>query len=360
MMFRKKKLNVLVTGAKGQLGSYLVKHLGELALKKSSAVGLVSGIGRDELDICDTDTVAEFFSTHNGSGQNVGIDCVVHCAAATDTAAIEHDPYGDSYDTNVTGTRNIASSCAHNGIKMVHISTDYVLSELSLKHGASYAEHPVNAYGVQKLLAEREVELAFASRPQDYAILRPSWMFGNSKSSFIEKLLASIARSFAVDEQQVRESKLQHFVVDSVFGRPTHVSTVAECVSCVLDAFRRGKAAIGTIDCQPHIAQVSRFDWARDVVQCMLDATSSSELAGASDAHYIIRHCEVVPCNQAGYGGMRHPGKVGDGMHFESHADVMLPQVSSYVSTMTSKYMHSNLARLVELVNDEYKKAKHP
>ena len=158
MWFNKKK-NILITGVKGQLGSYLVKELTKKSFKQASKIGQVFGIDIDELDLTDSFAVADFFN-RKVINPSVKIDYVVHCAAATNTAAIERDPL-KFYAANVIGTKNVAESCAYNSIKMIHISTDYVMSELSPDGcGNQKIEFPVNQYGMQKLLAEKEAQIA--------------------------------------------------------------------------------------------------------------------------------------------------------------------------------------------------------
>ena len=90
MLFNKKK-NILITGAKGQLGSYLVRELTKMSFKQLSKIGQVFGIDIDDLDLTDSFAVADFFNRHVAD-PSVKIDYVVHCAAATNTAAIEKDP----------------------------------------------------------------------------------------------------------------------------------------------------------------------------------------------------------------------------------------------------------------------------
>lgn len=139
---------------------------------------------------------------------------VINCAAVTDTTKIECDDAtrDRSYAVNALGPKNLAEACVHYGMKLVHISTDYVFSEKSQQVvSEDLQEFPVNTYGLHKLLGEKMVELAFAARPQDFMILRTSWLYGNSEASFPMKLLKTCLKK--------REVK----VVDDCFGRPTSV-----------------------------------------------------------------------------------------------------------------------------------------
>ena len=63
-MWFNKKRNILVTGAKGQLGSYLVRELTKMSFKQLSKIGQVFGIDIDDLDLTDSFAVADFFNRH--------------------------------------------------------------------------------------------------------------------------------------------------------------------------------------------------------------------------------------------------------------------------------------------------------
>lgn len=320
-IFRKSKIKILVTGAKGQLGSYLVDQFNRMATLSDSFVGSAYGIDKDDLDITDRSAVMGFFNNH-GAGMPAKIDCVVHCAAATDTAAIENDPYGPSYDVNVVGTRNIAQACALNKIKLVFISTDYVLSEKSELVVLDYTPYPVNAYGTQKLLAEKEVETTYRDWPSGFMVLRPSWMYGNSAKSFFEKLLSRIARGCAdfdfsrtAIENGMLKDEYCHRVVDDAFGRPTPVSTVFETLVKTLTHSYAHNSEIDIVDAQPAITQISRYAWAKIIAEEFTDALRSENCPNGtdSDVYRIMSKTVIAPCKQSDFNGMRHPGLIGSG-----------------------------------------------
>lgn len=379
-IFRKSKIKVLVTGAKGQLGSYLVEQFNKMATLSDSFVGSAYGIDKGDLDITDRDAVLRFFNNH-GAGKSAKIDYVVHCAAATDTAAIENDPYGASYDVNVVGTRNIAQACALNKIKLAFISTDYVLSEKSRLAALDYMPYPVNAYGTQKTLAEKEVETAYRDRPSGFMILRPSWMYGNSNSSFFEKLLSKIARGCAdfdfsknVVANNAYKDEYCHRVVDDAFGRPTPVRTVFETLVQTLKHSYMHDSKIEVVDAQPAITQISRYTWAKIIAEEFTSVLNGGHCsAGAdSDAWRVMSKTVVTPCKQGDFNGMRHPGLVGSGRYralghtsyigFDQDtcsittAELLQANKSvELVRAISREYIERNLKRLVELVNNEYR-----
>lgn len=323
-MSSRKKLNLVVTGAKGQLGSYLVDYFTKKSFLDNSRIGCVFGVDLEDLDIRCADDVAKFFSVKKND-PHVKIDYVIHCAAMTDTAAIEKD-YSMSYAANCLGPKNIAEACAANGIKIVFISTDYVLSELSMSHSTKLQEFPVNQYGLQKLIAEQFVKEAYSSKPKDCMILRSSWMFGNSDRSFVEKFLANVFKAYAAGKDS---GKVQVPVVDDAYGRPTPVWFIADTIECLVS-----NGLHGTMDLQYPFKQISRYEWAKMVWDAFI-----SEPCTDSTLHKMVdelrEKVEVVPKSSASIGvQMHHPGKVGN--------DFMLLDGTAVYAQDTAAYVHSS------------------
>lgn len=254
-MNMKRKLNVLVIGDKGQLGSYLKKLLQDDSKREKSLFGVVAGVDLPEVDISKPYPLERWL---NRSVVNppIKFHWVINCAAATNTTKIETDKIARdaSYRANVIGPKSIAEACAWHGAKLVHISTDYVFSEFSKTSIApginKIVEFPVNMYGLHKLLGEKMIEIAFAKKPKDYMILRTSWLYGNSEASFPMKFLKSCL-----------EKKEVH-VVDDCFGRPTSVQYLARFIA---SAIKHG--AYGKLDAQSSLDPMSRFDFAKLILE---------------------------------------------------------------------------------------------
>lgn len=199
-----KKYNIAVFGADGMLGYEVVNLLNSLQLKKTSRIGIVKAFGR-EVDISKFSLVYKELDqfTYN---DHVKYDVLVNCAAMTNVNRIENDKeYRDkAYNANVIGPTYLAMICKRLKMKLVHISTDYVFSEKSAQdwkwpieekytelhafHKNNSIEWPVNIYGMQKLIAEREIARILPQK--QYAILRTSWLYGmHNNKSFVHKFL---------------------------------------------------------------------------------------------------------------------------------------------------------------------------
>ena len=352
-MWFNKKRNILVTGAKGQLGSYLVRELTKMSFKQLSKIGQVFGIDIDDLDLTDSFAVADFFNRHVVD-PSVKIDYVVHCAAATNTAAIERDPL-KFYAANVIGTKNVAESCAYNGIKMIHISTDYVFSELSPDGcGGDKIEFPVNQYGMQKLLAEKEAQIAYmkSGHPERLTIGRLSWLFGNSQNSFVEKFLRSAFKNFVDAKNAGHDGDVLQKVVDDAYGKPTPVDLV---LSCIVDTIYDSTCGIHDFQFKM-FNPISRFDWAQIILSSfykMLDRCKqldSHMIELASDMKSKLK-VAAVKSSELNI-GMRHPGLVG-----ELDASLIQNGNTIYVDC-TNEYVNTNSRRLIDMMIDEFSKVK--
>ena len=231
------------------------KLLQDDSRREKSLFGIVAGVDLPEVDISNPYPLERWL---NRSVVNppIKFHWVINCAAVTDTTKIETDKMARdaSYRANVIGPKSIAEACARHGAKLVHISTDYVFSELSETNIAPginrIVEFPVNMYGLHKLLGEKMVETAFAKKPKDYMILRTSWLYGNSEASFPVKFLKSCL-----------EKKEVH-VVDDCFGRPTSVQYLARFIA---SAIKHG--AYGKLDAQSTLDPMSRFDFAKLILE---------------------------------------------------------------------------------------------
>ena len=358
-MWFNKKQNVVVTGAKGQLGSYLVEELAKQSFKKMSHIGQVLGISRDDLDLSNPFKVSSFFRRSNVD-PSVKIDYVIHCAAATDTAAIEEDPL-KHYASNVIATNNVAEVCASMGIKMIHISTDYVFSELSpCGEYAKLIEFPVNQYGVQKLLAEHEAQLAYfhVGHPERLVIGRLSWLFGNSDSSFVEKLLAGVFKTYARAKEAREEGQMLHNVVDDAYGRPTPVWLVRDKI---LHAIHYRISGIENF--QFDAPQISRFTWASMILNAFYNAfdrtfsnaSSYDSLRNAVEdmkAHVVLNPVKSSSMNLT----VRHPGLLEDCTAKPAYddSDVLYDQLP--YAECTQRYVDKNIERLVNMMAKQLEK----
>ena len=177
-----------------------------------------------------------------------GFDTVVNCAAATDVNAIQSciNDEMNSYKVNALGPKYLAEACARLGMRLIHISTDYVYSDERPE------EFPVNIYGYHKLIGELNIK---AAMKDNYAILRVGCLYGmhNSKS-FLHKFLRNVANAVRNNFDSVN-------VIDYQLTTPT--STHFVC-NRMIDILRTGM--VGTYTTSPR-GCATRWEFAKKIVE---------------------------------------------------------------------------------------------
>lgn len=163
------KAPILVTGAKGMLGTDLVNSL-------SSRWGSTAVLATDylELDITQPSKVENFLKQNR-------VSFIVNAAAYTDVDKAETERE-KAYLINAAGPENLSVVANSIGIPIVHFSTDYVfdgsakipLSEEDIPNPSSS-----NYYGETKLLGEKAV-----LKNQLNLVLRIQWLYGKKRERF--------------------------------------------------------------------------------------------------------------------------------------------------------------------------------
>ena len=203
-------MKVLVTGARGQLGSDVVQELERQGI-------LAVGVDMEEMDITDADAVDLVV-------KDSGADAVIHCAAYTAVDAAEENA-SLCQRVNRDGTKNIAMACLKYGKKMLYISTDYVFDgEGEKPWGPEDHTNPVNVYGRTKY----EGELAVRETLEAYFIVRVSWVFGLHGKNFVKTMLR-----LSGERECLR-------VVDDQFGSPTYTRDLAVLLAAMVQTDKYG------------------------------------------------------------------------------------------------------------------------
>ncbi len=175
----------LVIGSAGQLGSDLMRLLGDAAV----------GLDVPDIDITDVDSVSDAVFEVNPS-------VVVNCAAYTRVDDAENDRFTAEL-VNSTGVANVAQAAS--SARLIQVSTDYVFDGTAT---SPYAEtdtpNPQSVYGRTKLAGERA-----ALRHPDAYVVRTAWLYGQQGKNFVKTML---------DLEQTRETL---DVVDDQVGQPT-------------------------------------------------------------------------------------------------------------------------------------------
>ncbi len=172
------------------------------------------GFNRNTLDITNSKNVLSVLA-------KIKPNYLVNCAGWTNVDSAEEFP-NEARLVNAESLKGITKACSELSIKLIHISSDYVFSgETTAPYAINSPRHPVNVYGESKLSAEMIIE---QKTDLNYWILRTSWLYGNSSSDFLSKIISKYFYS-----------KSSITVVEDQIGHPTYVKDLAEKILEVID-----------------------------------------------------------------------------------------------------------------------------
>lgn len=250
---KKEKINLLVTGSRGQLGSELRD------ISTSWPDFSFHFVDVEDLDLTKRDAVAGFFKTHP-------IDAVVNCAAYT-AVDLAEDQQDLAYLVNAEAVKTLAELCSERKIRMIHISTDYVFDgESNQPIDENERPNPVSIYGESKLKGE---EYLTSILPDAY-IIRTAWVYSVHGKNFV-KTIANLARQR--DELSV---------VSDQIGTPTYAYDLAGAIMKMLNAIFNANKDVPGIYHYTNEGVISWYDFAHFIIrhydlQCKLKPIRTSE-----------------------------------------------------------------------------------
>lgn len=204
-------MNILVTGANGQLGQCL-RDLVENGTDTENTwfwtdVNGVEGRKCEYLDITDAEAVKKYFVDNS-------ISVCINCAAYTNVDAAEENEEL-AKKLNADAVKNLADACNIHLSKLIHISTDYVFNGtkfMPIKEDGYTL--PISVYGKTKLEGEENIIKSGCK----YLIFRTAWLYSEYGNNFVKTIM-----------KLVRE-KDEISVVDDQIGTPTYARSLAEFI----------------------------------------------------------------------------------------------------------------------------------
>lgn len=198
-------MNILVTGADGQLGN---------CLRNASAGSEDRYIFTDvaELDITDAGAVMEMVKTN-------AIDIIVNCAAYTNVDKAESDE-ALAEQLNAHAVRNLAKAIKENNGTLIHISTDYVFGgdPYNTPCREDQKGTPTGVYGRTKL----QGETAIAESGCKALIFRTAWLYSEYGKNFVKTML------------ELTATKSELNVVFDQTGTPTYARDLADAIIYII------------------------------------------------------------------------------------------------------------------------------
>lgn len=199
-------MNILVTGANGQLGS---------EMRRLGAVSPNNYIFTDvaELDITDAAAVLSMV-------KNNDIAAIINCAAYTNVDKAESDE-ATAELINSTAVKNLAVAAKETDATLFHVSTDYVFgSEGNTPRTEDMPLSPLGVYGRTKLNGE----LAIKESCCKALIFRTAWLYSEFGNNFLKTMMRLTA-----------EREQLNVVFDQV-GTPTYAGDLALAIFSIIEA----------------------------------------------------------------------------------------------------------------------------
>lgn len=199
-------MNILVTGANGQLGC---------EMRRLGAVSPNNYIFTDvaELDITDSEAVMSVV-------RECSIEAIVNCAAYTNVDKAESDEAMAEL-INATAVGNLARAMKEVGGTLFHVSTDYVFGrEGNTPRTEDMPLEPLGVYGRTKLHGEE----AIAQSGCKALVFRTAWLYSEYGNNFLKTMMRLTA-----------EKEQLNVVFDQV-GTPTYAGDLALAIFSIIEA----------------------------------------------------------------------------------------------------------------------------
>lgn len=261
-------MNILITGANGQLGNEM------RIIAKDSAddyiftdVNQVEGVETVFLDITDLDAVRRMVAEHQ-------IKVVVNCAAYTNVDAAETNE-ALAEKLNAEAPENLAKAMKEVDGLFIQISTDYVFGKepYNVPCKEDQKGTPTGVYGLTKLHGEQRI----VATGCDYVIIRTAWLYSEFGKNFCKTMM------------QLTASKPQLKVVFDQVGTPTYALDLAEAIGVVINDYKKdtSNSRLSPLN----YSKTGVYHYSNEGVCSWYDFTKMiAEYNGTTD-------CDVQPCH---------------------------------------------------------------
>lgn len=255
-------MNILVTGANGQLGNEL-RIVARGLPDKYVFTDVVEQEGQEtvHLDITDLEAVRLLVKQE-------AIDVIVNCAAYTNVDKAETDTKLAEL-LNAKAPQNLAIAMKEVGGLLVHISTDYVFGKepYNTPCREDMVGTPTGVYGLTKLHGEQNI-LASGCR---YVIIRTAWLYSEFGKNFVKTMLNLTA------------TRPELKVVFDQVGTPTYAYDLAEAIKLIIEKVTQVPEILNS--------QFSIFNYSNEGVCSWFDFTKMiAEYSGQTQ-------CNIQPCH---------------------------------------------------------------
>ena len=252
-------MNILVTGANGQLGNEIRILTGDSRHNYIyTDVVEAEGNRTTMLDITNAEEVKAMVANHN-------VDVIINCAAYTNVDAAE-DNEALAEKLNSEAPAILANAMAETGGLLVHISTDYVFGgdPYNTPCREDQKGTPTGVYGATKLRGEQRITASGCK----YLIIRTAWLYSEFGKNFVKTML------------NLTSTKPQLKVVFDQTGTPTY-------------AYDLAKAIVEIVESKKYEGNEGIYHYSNEGVCSWYDFTKIiAEMAGHTE-------CDIQPCHSS-------------------------------------------------------------
>ena len=238
-------MRVLVTGASGQLGGYLLRELtrqeSEVVAWSGSRTGQLGGVSLQPVDLADADRVASAFRQANAS-------VVIHAGATASVAECFREE-ARAWQVNSRGTAVLAELAERSAARLVFVSTDLVFDGERGWYREPDAPSPMSVYGSTKAAAERAV-LSISTG----VVARLSLLYGPSlvtRRSFFDQQLAALRERRPIT------------LFEDEWRTPLDLPTAAQALVAIVRSDFAGTLHVGGPE------RMSRLEMGRKLARCL-------------------------------------------------------------------------------------------
>ena len=256
-------MNILVTGANGQLGNEM-----RIIAQKSNDnyyftdVNQQEGVNTIFLDITDLNAIQNMVLKYK-------IDVIVNCAAYTNVDAAESNEV-IAEKLNAEAPQNLATAIKKVGGLLVQISTDYVFGKEPYNVPCNEEQQgtPTGVYGLTKLHGEQKIKDIGGK----YIIIRTAWLYSEFGKNFCKTMMNLTA------------TKPQIKVVFDQTGTPTYALDLANAIYAILADYSKVCDAVD-------YTKTGVYHYSNEGVCSWYDFTKMiAEFNGTTD-------CDIQPCH---------------------------------------------------------------
>ena len=252
-------MNILVTGANGQLGNEIRILTGDSRHNYIyTDVVEAEGNRTTMLDITNAEEVKAMVTNHN-------IDVIINCAAYTNVDAAEvNEALAEKLNSEAPAI--LANAMAETGGLLVHISTDYVFGgdPYNTPCREDQKGTPTGVYGATKLHGEKRITASGCK----YLIIRTAWLYSEFGKNFVKTML------------NLTSTKPQLKVVFDQTGTPTY-------------AYDLAKAIVEIVESKKYVGNEGIYHYSNEGVCSWYDFTKIiAEMAGHTE-------CDIQPCHSS-------------------------------------------------------------